>query len=395
MNTKLFDDIFNWQDDDSFFRVPIRVDSCPPTPRGIADSELEHFLFDLPDSSMEPSVPANCLSTFAPPQEAESGPAGFRLTKEAAVSGKTKAKRGRKQNAGTKGEDSANMDSKDSIEEQDMSAEEKKAIRAAKNRRFAKESRDRKRKYVQDLEVQVKSLKKEVMSYKAKLKKYEIIEKHNSSFGFELYNLIDEVHKEMQEKGQPLTNAKAYSEAWKEACYQGLEEKRNALQMLTGEIVELLMPFPTRVTMWISENNVDFYDPEKVAVTLGSGITVAQAREIVEYVQKLYPDRKKQNEVRIMTAASGKRIRGYLKELIMCEKKIEMELQRVRKFVEKSTNVCNDPFIMNVFAKFIAQLATKPEIRNYGITQLTEINLGMDALTLASNEDEAKSQNKY
>eukprot|EP00826_Nyctotherus_ovalis_P040746 TRINITY_DN403_c0_g1_i14.p1 TRINITY_DN403_c0_g1~~TRINITY_DN403_c0_g1_i14.p1 ORF type:complete len:396 (-),score=113.21 TRINITY_DN403_c0_g1_i14:145-1332(-) len=395
MNAKLFDDIFNWQDDDSVLRMPVRVDSCPPTPHGIVDSEPEQLLLDFPDLSMESRVSDNCLSTFAPLEETEAKPAGLRLPKEATVSGKVKAKRGRKQNAGAKREDSMNMDSKDSIEEKDMSTEEKKAIRAEKNRRFAKESRDRKRKYVQDLEVQVKSLRKEVMSYKAKLKKYEILEKHNNSIGFELYDLIDEVHKEMQEKGQPLTNTKAYSETWKEACYQGLEEKRNALEMLTKEVVELLMPFPARVTMWISENNIDFYDPEKVVQILGSGITLAQAKEIVEYVQKLYPDKKKQNEVRLMTAASGKRIRGYLKELIMCEKKIEMELQRVRKFVEKNTNVCNDPFITNVFANFIAQLATKPEIRNYGITQLTEIDFGMDALTLGDNEGEVKSQNKY
>jgi hypothetical protein len=43
-------------------------------------------------------------------------------------------------------------------------------LRAEKNKKFAKESRDRKRKYIQDLEIKVMELQKTVDYYKERLK---------------------------------------------------------------------------------------------------------------------------------------------------------------------------------------------------------------------------------
>eukprot|EP00826_Nyctotherus_ovalis_P045825 TRINITY_DN5107_c0_g1_i1.p1 TRINITY_DN5107_c0_g1~~TRINITY_DN5107_c0_g1_i1.p1 ORF type:complete len:179 (-),score=33.08 TRINITY_DN5107_c0_g1_i1:79-615(-) len=53
---------------------------------------------------------------------------------------------------------------------------DKKAIRAKKNRLFAKESRDRKQMYIRNIENQLRVLKVQVENYKQRLSKYELIE---------------------------------------------------------------------------------------------------------------------------------------------------------------------------------------------------------------------------
>eukprot|EP00826_Nyctotherus_ovalis_P046813 TRINITY_DN5326_c0_g2_i10.p1 TRINITY_DN5326_c0_g2~~TRINITY_DN5326_c0_g2_i10.p1 ORF type:complete len:417 (+),score=112.51 TRINITY_DN5326_c0_g2_i10:25-1251(+) len=373
MNTRLFEDIFNWHDEDSLFMLPAHTDSPPPAPYGIINSDSGHFSFEVSDA-VEIDSPVPLLSAPTS-QEAEGNITGT-------AKAKNKAKRERKR----KGNEGVSSDNRELVEEDKVpSAEEKRFIRAEKNRRFAKQSRERKRKYIQDLEAEVKILKDEVRLCRARLEKYEIIERHNSSIGFELYNTLLKVHKEMQEKGQPFTNGKLFGETFKEAYNQGLEEKQKALKMLVNNILELLMPFPIRISMWIAENDVDIYNPDEIHQMLGRAITREHAKELVEYLQKLYPNKKMQNEIRMMTAASGKRIRGYLKELVGCEKKIELELQNLTKFVNCNTYVCTDPFVMETFAKVVAQLATNPEIRKYGVSAIAENDLGLDALSIGKD----------
>ena len=94
-----------------------------------------------------------------------------------------------------------------------IEAEDKKAMRAEKNRQFAKESRERRRKYVQNLEQEVNQLKEEIESYKIRLKKYELIEKFKTPIGFELYDTIVSIYKEMHDNNEPVTNQNLFVEA--------------------------------------------------------------------------------------------------------------------------------------------------------------------------------------
>ena len=92
----------------------------------------------------------------------------------------------------------------------------KKAIRAEKNRKFAKESRERKRKYIQSLEMEVNELKIQLEFYRQKLQKYELIENGNISFGDEIKTTLVDACTQMNVVNQPITNNSLFSEILKE-----------------------------------------------------------------------------------------------------------------------------------------------------------------------------------
>ncbi len=75
---------------------------------------------------------------------------------------------------------------------------DRKARRAENNRRAAHESRQRKAQHVKELEAEVQSLRQLVDFYRIRLSRYELIEKHRNSFGYELYSQLGVLTNEMR-----------------------------------------------------------------------------------------------------------------------------------------------------------------------------------------------------
>ena len=377
--------LLNSQEEDSLWQLSNRRDSCPPTPHNNEDSSSGIDFSEIFGPNQQPQI----ISCFAPKekkvqdQTANKEKVTVNNKEVAPATGKIKQKIQRKCNTPSK-------------TEKRYSAEEKKAIRAEKNRQFAKQSRDRKRKYVQDLELQVDELKKTVEYYKEKLRKYESVEKANNTIGYELYDYVAKVHKIMQENNQPFTDEEFFRENLKNIFIQNLEERKATLKMLVKEIVEVSIPFSIRLSLWCADQGHDDYNLEMVMNLISLGgqkITLDQAKELVGYTKQLYPDKKLYAEMQLLLKTTGKNILHGLKEIVKNQKQIKNELQKYHDFLSSHVYTKYKPYMLEAYAKITPQLATKPEIRNYVLTQVNDIDLGFQNLSIGKDDkDHSKEE---
>eukprot|EP00826_Nyctotherus_ovalis_P040805 TRINITY_DN404_c0_g1_i4.p1 TRINITY_DN404_c0_g1~~TRINITY_DN404_c0_g1_i4.p1 ORF type:complete len:382 (-),score=121.03 TRINITY_DN404_c0_g1_i4:96-1241(-) len=367
MNYEDFENMLNVEYEESAPKLLSRVDSCPPTPCRNESSSEQLFEFECSQDLSDPVTPLS----VCPMQE--TGKLKIFLEEDRKESKAAKALSG-------KISKTCNKEGKNGVMD-------KKALRAERNRKFAKESRDRKRKYIETLEQQVTELKRAVEYYKQRLKKYELIDKYNSYVGYEIYDTLAKVHKEMQEKKLPASDSKSFTEIFIKTSKKNLEEQKSTLRMLTKEMLQILIPFPKRLSMWSAEQDLDPYNPEQIVKYSNSSISLDQAKLFVEYTKKIYPEKKLYNEVQLMKASMAKKVRSIAKELIGCQKKIHYEYQKMDKYFSKRVIADFRPELMEVFAKIVSNLAIRPEVRNYGMESMNEIDYGVEHLSLENAKD--------
>ena len=248
----------------------------------------------------------------------------------------------------------------------------KKASRAEKNRKFAKESRDRKRKYIHDLEVQVKELEMQIEIYREKLQKYELIEKCSNALGTGIYTTLINVCSEMYKTNQPLSNNFVFIETFKKKFEESLEGQRLALRQLTKIMVNISMPLPVRLSMWAIEKDIDITDYEKAISLLGGKVPDEDIKTLAKYINDIYPEKQKYKEMQIHMSDSGNRIKSLMKQIIELEKKIQIERCELGKYV--TTDVVPNYNIQSieVLAKITQHLFSIPDVSDYAIYQLTD-----------------------
>lgn len=229
---------------------------------------------------------------------------------------------------------------------QHKTTEDKKAKRAEKNRKFAKESRDRKRKYILDLEAEVKHLREQLESHKQVLKKYELIEKHSNLLGREMYNTLMNVYREMYELDQPLTNHSLFIETLKKKISETFEEQSRVLTQITKVMMGIMLPLPIRISAWLSEKDIDLYDCEKALDKIGSEIPAEKVKMIVAHMRELYPDKEKYYEMQESLANAGTKIKSLMKQIIDHQKKVQIELINYERYLDTTmVNFSNPRFI--------------------------------------------------
>lgn len=251
-------------------------------------------------------------------------------------------------------------------------AELRKQIRAEKNKKYAKESRDRKRKYVEELELQVETLKGEVEMYKAKLKEYELLEKYKKSVGFEFYETMAKVYQDLNTNGESIANNSAFTKSLKKAICEVLDEQQTVLDLLTKNIVETMLPLPTRISMWMAEHNVDITDSDKVAQAFMNVLKSEQIKTLVDYMKIADPAGNLRKENNLFVSYTSKKVKGALKDLIASHKKLKLQLNKIKKHVCKSDIPLYTPYIAEMVARIGTEIAAVPEIKNCGICQLLE-----------------------
>ena len=273
-----------------------------------------------------------------------------------------------------------------------LCTEEKKELRAEKNRKYAKDSRERKRKYIENLEEQVKQLKKELEIYKNRLRKYELIEKHENSMGYEIYNTMVSTYKFLHENNISTTDKNAFASILRQERIKAIEEEGKALEQLTKEIIEVAMPFPRRVAIRIAEDHINIYDPEAVKKIIGPSVSLEQAKVIIEYLKEMCPDEKARNEMMIFTTVVGKRIKTKIREIVAAQKEIQIELKTLIKRLKQGKIANFDPHIMESLAMLSTQIAMKPEWSKLAICQLDDTDFGIGDLNLDNNEPEGEDK---
>ena len=184
----------------------------------------------------------------------------------------------------------------------------------------------------------------------------------------------------MYEKNIPITNQELFSKTLEDVFKQILREQMDALNMLTRTIVEIVLPLPTRISMWLAEQNIDKNDPNDIIKHMGSIISLEQAKLLAENHFKFDRDGKLHKAFCENMKISSKKIKGSLKKLIDIQKEIINELKLMNKAFAQNVLINTTPYLLEIMTKIMTQLIKKQEVREYGIKHL------LDNLTLENGQ---------
>ena len=207
-----------------------------------------------------------------------------------------------------------------------------------------------------------------------------MIEKYKNFFGYELYDSLSKVYREMHEKNLPITNHEYFTKTLNNVFKHVIEEQVGALKMLTRTIVDVVLPLPTRLAMWIAEQNIDKKNPAEMTKLMGSIISFEQAKIICDYERIRDPDGILDKMIDDKLKKSSKKVKENLKKFVCAQKEIITELITVGEFLNNNVLINSTPYVLEIMAKLSSQLARKQEIREYGIENL------FDDLTLGKSE---------
>eukprot|EP00826_Nyctotherus_ovalis_P006594 TRINITY_DN1157_c0_g1_i6.p1 TRINITY_DN1157_c0_g1~~TRINITY_DN1157_c0_g1_i6.p1 ORF type:complete len:384 (-),score=93.32 TRINITY_DN1157_c0_g1_i6:72-1223(-) len=257
--------------------------------------------------------------------------------------------------------------------ESELQEEDKKQTRAERNRRYAKESRERKKKYIGALEDEIRRLKYEIEIYKAKLKPYEVIEKCKASFKGCMLNVLSKTYKEMREKDRPISDTKIFMQNLNNSMKSLMEDQKTALMSLGKILVDIVMPSPIRVSIWISENNIDMSDPKEIVKALSPVINMEQAQAVVDYTRQIDPDGKKERETNKVTAESFKKMKAALKEVVKYVKIIMAEFENIGTYMNNNVLPNFTPYLLEILVNLATQIMSKKEIESTANAHLLKI----------------------
>lgn len=259
--------------------------------------------------------------------------------------------------------------------EDEDATEERKAKRAERNRKFAKDSRDRKRKYIQDLEIEVKYLREQLEAYKRRLSKYELIEKHIGTPGFEMYNILRDSYKEMWDLKRSLNDSPTFIETLKRKLKGTLEELKYALVQLTKTMMTIIMPLPLRVSVWLSENQVDIYDSKEVHQKFGKKVPAEHLSAVINCLRMLYPNREQYHKIQADLAEIGRKIKSLMKQIIEFQKKLQSELISYGKHMSTHVLYYENPGFLEALAAINSYFSSNPELSDNVIYQVNDTDL--------------------
>ena len=244
----------------------------------------------------------------------------------------------------------------------------KKAIRAEKNRKFAKESRERKRKYIQSLEMEVKELKIQLEFYRQKLQKYELIENGIISFGDEIKTTLVDACTQMNVVNQPITNNSLFSEILKERLRKKFIEQRMALEQLTKMMMSALLANSVKVSRWVAENNIDIYDSKKIEDHIESRCILAFSH----CIRQSYPDRKSHNDVQSYISSIGSRLKSLMYRILECQNQAQAELISLENYMKENVAPKFTIQQIEILAQMIPFFNSIPELKDHTIYQYKE-----------------------
>lgn len=266
------------------------------------------------------------------------------------------------------------------------SLEDKRETRADRNKRYAKESRERKKKYVEGLEQQVKTLRREVEVCKAKLKNYELIEKFKNTLGCEFYDALRKAQNAMLESHKVVNEKEAFKQCVNEIFDQLLDEQVDALKLVTKMLVDICLPVPMRVSIWLANNDLEKMDAKGIAKMMSPVITLEQVQGIIAYERKLDPDGSRYIAFKTTMKNFSKGVKDSLKKIVDCQRDIVAQFKGLGKFVTNTSFAYYSPYLIEMHAKMDIQLSMNPEVREYGIGNLLE------NLKLSSDKEESGSK---
>eukprot|EP00826_Nyctotherus_ovalis_P040183 TRINITY_DN3927_c0_g1_i24.p1 TRINITY_DN3927_c0_g1~~TRINITY_DN3927_c0_g1_i24.p1 ORF type:complete len:354 (-),score=92.55 TRINITY_DN3927_c0_g1_i24:133-1194(-) len=263
---------------------------------------------------------------------------------------------------------------------------DKKAIRAEKNRLFAKESRDRKQMYVREIENQLRTLKVQVEDYKRRLSKYELIEKH-LEFNYEANKYLEAVTEMVAERRETAGNNELFVETLKKFYTERTKDKQKALQVLSKAMVEMIMPFSVKMCLWIKESGIDIRNTEGIQRLVQEKVPHEEAQNIAEYVKALHMSRTKHGDNLEHLVTSGTKLKNLVRKIAKCQKDAQLELTKICNYMNKSVFTNFSINQAGTCFRITSQLLLIPELSNYSICNLSDSDFSINEETKAAREE--------
>eukprot|EP00826_Nyctotherus_ovalis_P047390 TRINITY_DN5445_c0_g1_i11.p1 TRINITY_DN5445_c0_g1~~TRINITY_DN5445_c0_g1_i11.p1 ORF type:complete len:398 (+),score=114.49 TRINITY_DN5445_c0_g1_i11:184-1377(+) len=394
MDDKYFEDLFN-EEREPFPNFISRLDSYPSSPfnRYEFQPELDNPIdkLDLENYKLQPtffSLDNNGLPKYK--ETNELGEVMEELKEDDSSEGKGSENKGsdglKEPHDQPRAASKAKAKCLAKLTYAEESLEDKRETRADRNKRYAKESRERKKKYVEGLEQQVKTLRREVEVYKAKLKNYELIEKFKNTLGYEFYDALRKAQNIMLESHKSLTENEIFKQCVNEVFQQLLDEQIDALKLVTKMLVDICLPVPMRVSIWLANKDLEEMDAKAIAKIMSPVISLEQIQAIIDYEKKLDPDGSRYAKFKTTMKKISKSVKDSLKKIVDCQRDIVNQFRELGKFMMGATFAYHSPYILEMHAKMDIQLSMNPEVRECGIEKLLE------KLKVDSDKEEPESK---
>ncbi len=251
----------------------------------------------------------------------------------------------------------------------------KKTRQKERNRLCARECRRRKRERIEALESRVRELKAELANCRTRLEKYELIERKCDMRSYAIVCATA-----LQEKAGAAKEAD-FSSIIIKKFDQMFEERRQALERLAHTIVEVAIPVPIRLVLWEMEHDFDAFDPQSIDKVAGGRLNPDDIKEAIKNARALFPEEKNYYAMKRFISASTPKIRNCVRQLLMCQREIQTETQKVWEYLKKNVM----PRYSQAKALHDMRLAPKlqdnPELHDYAFFRLTEddFSFGTDA----------------
>jgi len=252
----------------------------------------------------------------------------------------------------------------------DLPKDMKMARRAESNRRSAKESRERKRMHIENLEALVAQLRLEVEYYKSRLKKYEIIEQQRNIFGYEIYLTLERVTNEFNFKNKKAVSEQEFANIVKKNYFQLIEERCKAIELLAQTMIEITIPMPLKFFMWAAKKNINLLDASNLEQVM-KNIAYIDAKPLAETFAKLFKSEKLYTESKCFFMNNDIHFNKYIKQILGAQQNLKSELRQVANylavyitdFISKERTDLRE-----VLGKFLFKLKDQPEFKNYTIS---------------------------
>ncbi len=268
-----------------------------------------------------------------------------------------------------------------------LSPAERKAAHAEKNRQFARESRERKRLYVERLEKEVASLRGELAWYKEHFARYELIDRKRDLDETERVETIRAALGEMARTG---TSSSQLSTLVIKKYGEHFEERKKALEQLFRIILEVAVPNSLRYQMWKSENGIDMLKPENLSKYFGYQLGSVAMQRALEHIRIAHG---KASEIQAKLTKLSDSIRKNVRRMLESQRNIQMDAARIG----NSLRDCIPPTYTAEHAmvdmKYFPKLAGWKELSDASIFRVTEQDFWCDTTSAAElDEDEIEEK---
>ncbi len=248
--------------------------------------------------------------------------------------------------------------------------------KAEKNRIFARESRERKRLYVEGLEREVAGLRSELTQMKRKFADYELIDRKRDLQCKEHRTIVLEA---LDEAKRTNADPKQFARIMLRKLDEQFEERRKAMGQLFRMLLEVAVPMSLRFHMWEADHDVDVLNPDSITKYLGYGPYTKEMNEILTHIKFAHVDYQDTHRVlKSRIVKTSVHIRTSVRQILDAQKAIQLDTFRIMNFLKKHVESNYTAEQATDDLRFAPVLLGRTEFSDESIFKVTDKDLWAD-----------------